>query len=139
MTETTGHTIAHSYGKEETNVQFGLPTDNADAVLLNNDLSRIGAGDGVGTIWVGGAGLTPGYLGTDLDARFELINGERYFNTGDMAELLPSGILRYAGRADRCIKVSGFRVELDGVRRTGFEPTSARHGAGRRRVAQRLT
>lgn len=117
MTETAGHTIAHNYGREETATRFGLPTDNADVKLLDNETrSHLGAGKGIGTIWVGGVGLTPGYLGSDLDVRFEWFDGKRYFDTGDMAELLPNGILRYAGRADRCVKISGFRIELDGVR-----------------------
>jgi acyl-coenzyme A synthetase/AMP-(fatty) acid ligase len=37
--------------------------------------------------------------------------GWRSLHTGDMLRLQPDGLLRFAGRADRMLKINGFRVE----------------------------
>ncbi|MBO9643773.1 MAG: non-ribosomal peptide synthetase [Pseudacidovorax sp.] len=67
-----------------------------------------------GMLYVGGAQLSPGYLGQDAGDAFiadPFQPGERLYRTGDLAQVLPEGGIRLAGRADHQVKVRGFRVE----------------------------
>ena len=66
-------------------------------------------------MYVGGAGVTPGYLlRPELTAERFITNeaGERLYKTGDLARYLPDGELEYHGRSDQQVKIRGFRIEL---------------------------
>ncbi|MDR6979084.1 nonribosomal peptide synthetase DhbF [Streptomyces sp. 3330] len=69
-----------------------------------------------GELWVGGAGVSHGYLGRpELTAeRFPAApdgTGRRY-RSGDWAVAGADGLLYYAGRMDGQVKLRGFRIEL---------------------------
>ncbi|MEV7726171.1 amino acid adenylation domain-containing protein [Streptomyces sp. NPDC087917] len=67
-----------------------------------------------GEICIGGSGLALGYLGEEeLTARkfVTLPGGERVYRSGDLGSLHPDGLLLYAGRQDRQVKIRGQRVE----------------------------
>ncbi len=72
-----------------------------------------------GEMYVGGAGLSRGYLSRlDLTAErfvpdgFSNIVGARLYRSGDVGRYLPNGDIEYLGRLDRQVKVRGFRIEL---------------------------
>ncbi|MBA2679919.1 MAG: amino acid adenylation domain-containing protein [Ktedonobacteraceae bacterium] len=72
-----------------------------------------------GEVYLGGAGLTRGYLGqAALTAEryvpdpFSQETGARLYRTGDQAFWLPTGKLIYLGRGDKQVKLRGFRIEL---------------------------
>lgn len=67
-----------------------------------------------GEIWVGGAGVTRGYLNRpELTAeRFVVHDGQRFYRSGDLVRVLENGELDYAGRADQQVKLRGHRIEL---------------------------
>ena len=73
----------------------------------------------VGEIYVGGAGVTRGYLNRpQLTAERMVPNPadtqgkERLYKTGDLARYLPNGEIEYLGRNDHQVKIRGFRLEL---------------------------
>ncbi|MHB1059925.1 MAG: amino acid adenylation domain-containing protein, partial [Rhodanobacter sp.] len=71
----------------------------------------------VGEMYVGGAGVTRGYLNRpELDAaRFPadpFAGTGRMYRTGDLARRLADGTLEYLGRNDFQVKIRGFRIEL---------------------------
>ncbi|WP_328644146.1 non-ribosomal peptide synthetase [Amycolatopsis sp. NBC_00348] len=72
-----------------------------------------------GEIAVGGAGLAHGYLGRDdLTAeRFVTGGGRRRYLSGDLGRLLPDGRLEHLGRLDSQVKLRGYRIELDEIRK----------------------
>jgi amino acid adenylation domain-containing protein len=74
-----------------------------------------------GEIAVGGAGLAHGYLGRpDLTAqRFvtDRATGRRRYLSGDLGRLLPDGRLEHLGRLDSQVKLRGYRIELDEIRK----------------------
>jgi acyl carrier protein len=79
-----------------------------------------------GEIYIGGAGVARGYLNREelMREKFVVIEGERYYRSGDLGRYLPDGHIEFLGRIDNQVKVRGFRVELGEV-----EATLAAHPA----------
>ncbi|WP_330460382.1 AMP-binding protein [Streptomyces sp. NBC_00820] len=75
----------------------------------------------VGEICVSGAGLALGYLGEpELTARaFPVLapdgRPERMYRTGDLGRFDADGLLHFAGRTDRQVKIRGHRIEPEEV------------------------
>ncbi|WP_346095402.1 non-ribosomal peptide synthetase/type I polyketide synthase [Streptomyces olivaceiscleroticus] len=106
-------------------VPIGRPFPNTALYIL--DAHREPVPPGVtGELWVGGDGLTAGYLGDpDLTAeRFctlPLLGAGaeaapvRLYRTGDLAHWDADGVLHLVGRADNQVKVRGHRIEIGEV------------------------
>jgi D-alanine--poly(phosphoribitol) ligase subunit 1 len=58
-----------------------------------------------------GCQITTGYLGGVGQERFEMIDGNRWFHTGDIVELIED-VYFCKGRMDSQIKLGGYRIEL---------------------------
>ena len=91
---------------------------------LLTDPAGVPVPDGVtGELCIAGEGLTAGYhnrpeLTAERFTELELPEGERLrvYRTGDLAQRRPDGALLFLGRADRQVKVRGYRVELGEVK-----------------------
>ncbi|WP_437796531.1 non-ribosomal peptide synthetase [Sorangium sp. So ce693] len=70
-----------------------------------------------GEIWVGGPGLSPGYLNRPelTKEKFVQVSGERLYRTGDYASWDERGELVFLGRGDGQVKIRGYRIELGEV------------------------
>ncbi len=97
----------------------GLPMDGVKIRVRPEDQSALNA-SGVGELLIGGQGLARGYLKRpDLDAtRFITWNGERYYATGDLAEVGPQGMTTIVGRTDSMVKIRGYTVYLGAIEET---------------------
>jgi amino acid adenylation domain-containing protein len=116
-------------------VPLGHPLPGRSAWVLDGFGHPAPAG-APGELCVGGPLLARGYLGRPgLTAErfvpdpFSGRPGSRLYRTGDLARLRRDGVLEFLGRADRQIKVRGFRVELGEV-----ESALVRHPAVREAV-----
>ncbi|SEM40674.1 amino acid adenylation domain-containing protein [Streptacidiphilus jiangxiensis] len=96
-------------------IPIGTPVPGTAVHLLDDgDECPVGV---VGELCVSGDGLALAYLGNDeLTARcfpdVELADGpRRVYRTGDLAHRDADGVLHYVGRADRQVKVRGYRIE----------------------------
>jgi acyl-CoA synthetase (AMP-forming)/AMP-acid ligase II len=70
-----------------------------------------------GELAICGVQLAQGYLGAPelTAARFPVINGKRWYRSGDLGMRDASGVFHCLGRIDNQIKVLGHRVELEEI------------------------
>ncbi len=124
ITETTVHNTFKEIGPAEiasgeSLIGHMLPTLTAYVLdRYGHPVLRGGAGE----LYVGGAGVTRGYLGRpELNAaRFlpdMFVSGSRMYRSGDRVQVLEDGSLRYIGRIDKQVKIRGYRVEPGEIER----------------------
>jgi natural product biosynthesis luciferase-like monooxygenase protein len=120
-TETTVWSMTHSVVADSDPVPIGCPIANTQVYIFDAFGQPVPVGV-TGELFIGGAGVARGYLGrAELTAeRFvEMpLVGEahsRLYRTGDLARFLVDGTVEFLGRADRQIKLRGYRIELDEI------------------------
>ncbi|WP_146066964.1 amino acid adenylation domain-containing protein, partial [Streptomyces sp. B188M101] len=102
---------------EGPDVALGTPIWNTTAHVLDDQLRPVRAGE-TGELYLSGAGLARGYLGSpDLTAERFVANPfgsprERMYRTGDRVRVRGSGGVEFVGRTDAQVKLRGHRVEL---------------------------
>jgi len=131
-------------------IPIGRAIRHCDAWVLDDALQPVA--DGVdGELYVGGPGVGLGYLNRpELNAERFIADpfnpGARLYRTGDRVRRRVDGNLEFLGRADRQVKISGKRVELDEIeavlRHSGLVGDAAvisDEHAGQRRIAAFVT
>nr|WP_295869897.1 non-ribosomal peptide synthetase [uncultured Chitinophaga sp.] len=119
ITETTVHVTYKEITAEEissnvSNIGKPIPTL---AVYLLDEQQRLVPPGITGELYVGGAGVSRGYLGNEALTATKFVQnpykaGERLYRTGDLGRLLPNGEIEYLGRKDHQVQLRGFRIEL---------------------------
>ncbi len=125
-----GAAVWDLYGPTETTVwastarldATGRPTDwvpaaNFDVHVLDERLTPVPDGV-VGEVYVGGAGVSLGYLGRPATTAGAFVPhpyastpGARLYRTGDLARRRPDGSVQILGRRDHQVKIRGHRME----------------------------
>jgi thioesterase domain-containing protein len=132
ITETTVHVTYRPLHAGELNFgsPIGRPIPDLEIYILDGRRQPVPAGV-PGEIYVGGAGVTRGYLNRpELSAErfipnpFNPESGAHLYKTGDVARWRPDGDIEYLGRADNQVKIRGHRIELGEI-----ESALARHPA----------
>jgi amino acid adenylation domain-containing protein len=98
-------------------VPVGNPAQNVRTYIFDSHMQPVPVGF-PGELYIGGAGVARGYLGRpDLTAEkfvpdpYAEEESLRLYQSGDLVRYLRDGAIEFLGRADRQIKIRGFRVE----------------------------
>ena len=115
-TETTVWSSCYQVTKTESRIPIGKPIDNTVLYILDEHKQLVCPG-GVGELYIGGAGVTIGYLGRETLTREKYTQNpfhaeERIYATGDAARYRSDGNIECIGRLDSQVKVRGHRIEL---------------------------
>ncbi|MFC5498086.1 amino acid adenylation domain-containing protein [Caenimonas terrae] len=117
-TETTIEVIAGRVGAGDPVVAIGKPIDNTRIYILDGQGRPQPVGVR-GEIHIAGAPLAQGYHGRpELTAQrfvadpFAAAPGQRMYRSGDAGAWRADGSIDFFGRADRQVKLRGYRVEL---------------------------
>lgn len=137
-TEATIACTAHRIAAGETAravVPIGAPLPGMELAVVRDDGTRCAPGE-VGELWLGGRQLAAGYWRDPAQtaerfvaARFDGLHAARWYRTGDLAEIDAQGIAHFHGRADRQVKLRGYRVELQDVEAHLRAACSDAHGS----------
>lgn len=108
--------IAQMLDDKNTYCPVGPPMDARYLYILNDSGQRVEIGTS-GELFVGGPLLARGYLNKPeitsqafLPDQFDSSPGARMYKTGDLARLLPNGMLEITGRVGAMIKLRGYSV-----------------------------
>jgi surfactin family lipopeptide synthetase B len=118
-TENTTFSCCYTINKlYNTSIPIGKPISNSTAYIVSNIglLCPIGV---PGELWVGGDGVSKGYLNNPELTKEKFIDNPfekgTIYKTGDLVKWLPDGNIEFIGRIDNQVKVRGFRVELSEI------------------------
>ena len=91
---------------------IGRPLPHVRVRLVDATLGSVAVGE-EGELLLGGDCLAAGYIHRpELTAeRFILLDGARWYRTGDGVRAQDDGVLSYLGRLDQQIKLDGYRIE----------------------------
>jgi amino acid adenylation domain-containing protein len=122
ITETTVHVTRRVIEERETRGNCKSPIGRRIGDLEIYILDEWGEPEPVGVageIYVGGAGVTRGYLNRpELTAERFVVNpftsqaGARMYRSGDVGKWLEDGSIEFVGRNDSQVKIRGYRIEL---------------------------
>ena len=123
-TEATIACTAHRIGAADTDgavVAIGAAFPNMEIAVLGSDDALCGEGQ-TGELYLGGDQLAFGYWQDEAQTQQRFVERilahkhcMRWYRTGDLAMLDASGVAHFRGRADRQIKLRGYRIELQEV------------------------
>jgi amino acid adenylation domain-containing protein len=98
-------------------VPIGRPIANTKVYVLNDRLLPVPIGI-KGELYIGGIGVSPGYLNLPgmtnerfIPDPFDQKDHSRMYKTGDFVYYFPDGNLVFQNRADTQVKIRGFRIE----------------------------
>jgi len=126
--------LYRSTGAEQGVLPIGRGIANMQVRVLDERLAAVAPGI-AGEIYIGGAGITQGYLGRpDLTAERFLPDpfgapGSRLYRSGDIGRLNAEGELEFLGRVDHQVKIRGFRIELGEIEARLLEHPALREAA----------
>ncbi|MGK5093362.1 amino acid adenylation domain-containing protein [Deltaproteobacteria bacterium TL4] len=114
-------------------IPLGSPFANTSIVILDENQQLVPTGV-TGELYLGGVGVARGYLNQPVLTQEKFVSlamnpGVRYFKSGDLGCWLKDGTLKFMGRKDDQVKVSGHRIELGEIESLLLRHTSVKETA----------
>ncbi|CAL2092255.1 amino acid adenylation domain-containing protein [Tenacibaculum sp. 190524A02b] len=126
ITETTVHVTYKEIKVEDiisSRNTIGVAIPTLSCYLLDENLNIVPQGV-IGEIFVGGAGVSRGYLNREeltsdkfIVNPFDNKSANKLYRSGDLGRWLPDGTIEYIGRKDNQVKIRGYRIELGEIER----------------------
>jgi amino acid adenylation domain-containing protein len=99
-------------------IPIGREVPGSEILILDADGRELPVGE-LGEICIFGGQVADGYVNDPAKTaeRFAIgpsgaANPQRYYRTGDLGYITADGVIYFAGRADRQVKINGHRIEL---------------------------
>jgi amino acid adenylation domain-containing protein len=108
------YTVTASLDDSVQSIPIGTACEGESLTVLDESIQPVAEGE-VGDLFIGGAGLSPGYWRNSAATQAAFITGpggSRLYRTGDLAKVGSDGLVYFVGRADTQIKSRGYRIEL---------------------------
>jgi amino acid adenylation domain-containing protein len=102
---------------ESASIPIGKPLPNYKIAIMNRHGRQVPIGV-AGEIWIGGAGVSAGYLNrvhTTHEVFITDSHQERWYRTGDRGLVREDGNILFLGRLDFQVKIRGFRIETGDI------------------------
>ena len=117
--ETTVWSIWHRVTDSDINstiIPYGHPLKGVKYRIFDEFYQNCPCGK-VGEMYASGISLAVGYHNMQemTNEKFVMIDGERWYKTGDLGWYMPDGEIAFGGRKDWQIEINGKRVELEGI------------------------
>jgi len=91
---------------------IGRPILGVDICIADPDTEQMLPDGQTGMLLVGGPTVFPGYIGYDGTPPFRLIDGKKWYISGDLGEVGLDGYIRFHGRLRRFLKAAGEMISL---------------------------
>ncbi|MCU7694196.1 polyketide synthase [Haoranjiania flava] len=114
-------------------ITIGKPAIDTPVYILNDKKEKLEAGE-VGEIYIGGKGVSKGYLHNEsltaerfLQDPFANDKDAKMYKSGDLGRWRKDGKIDYAGRMDNQVKLRGYRIELGEIEYRLMQDQYIRH------------
>ncbi|MGF1598328.1 MAG: amino acid adenylation domain-containing protein [Acidimicrobiales bacterium] len=105
------HRVEPAHPGDGPEVPIGGPAPGVTLRIVGPGLGDVPIG-AAGELLIAGDGLTSGYLDPEHDeGRFVVVDGRRFYRSGDLVRLVDPDTAVYLGRVDEQVKVGGIRLE----------------------------
>lgn len=96
----------------------GKPLPGVELCIIHPETEQILPTGQAGLILAKGPNVFHGYLNKGLTSPFIMINGQKWFKTGDLGFLDEDGYLTISGRVKRFVKIGGEMIGLGAIEET---------------------
>ncbi len=101
---------------------IGYPIFNTSLYVVNDQSKLCGIGE-IGELWVGGEGVSKGYVNHDEKTQPSFMispfdHKTRIYKTGDWVRWNENRLLEYCGREDTQVKINGVRIDTNALKET---------------------
>ncbi|MCK4753247.1 MAG: AMP-binding protein [Planctomycetes bacterium] len=106
---------------------IGKPIPSLEYLLLDPETGKPLTASGIGILLVRGPNVFGGYLNYKGPSPFTEVQGENWYNTGDLVTVDDEGVLTFCGRLKRFVKLGGEMISLpaiESVLQKHFPPTT---------------